>query len=251
MPAPEKLIIDTPEQIRAGVPARRRRQPLPRARLRHAAAGLARSRRDRPDRAPAASYLGAGAPRQARAPGCWRCSSCRASSSTSGYFAIFEAVWTGQTPGKRLVGIRVIDVSAGRSASSTRSSATCCASSTRCRASMPSRSARDLPDAAPAAARRSRRRHRRRVTSARSSGPTCRTVPARRALRRAPADARGNRPRLGLPAAAACARARDPARDGAAGLRARGRPPGTDPWTIGRRRARPQDCISIASGASA
>jgi uncharacterized RDD family membrane protein YckC len=29
----------------------------------------------------------------------------------SGYFAIFEAVWTGQTPGKRLVGLRVIDVS--------------------------------------------------------------------------------------------------------------------------------------------
>ena len=28
----------------------------------------------------------------------------------SGYFAIFEAVWTGQTPGKRLVGLRVIDV---------------------------------------------------------------------------------------------------------------------------------------------
>ena len=29
----------------------------------------------------------------------------------SGYFAIFEAVWAGQTPGKRLVGLRVIDVS--------------------------------------------------------------------------------------------------------------------------------------------
>jgi uncharacterized RDD family membrane protein YckC len=29
----------------------------------------------------------------------------------SGYFAIFEAVWTGQTPGKRVVGLRVIDVS--------------------------------------------------------------------------------------------------------------------------------------------
>lgn len=29
----------------------------------------------------------------------------------SAYFAIFEAVWTGQTPGKRLVGLRVIDVS--------------------------------------------------------------------------------------------------------------------------------------------
>ena len=29
----------------------------------------------------------------------------------SGYFAAFEAVWTGQTPGKRLVGLRVIDVS--------------------------------------------------------------------------------------------------------------------------------------------
>ncbi|HEX9367860.1 MAG TPA: RDD family protein [Vicinamibacterales bacterium] len=29
----------------------------------------------------------------------------------SGYFAIFESVWRGQTPGKRLVGLRVIDVS--------------------------------------------------------------------------------------------------------------------------------------------
>ena len=29
----------------------------------------------------------------------------------SAYFAAFEAVWTGQTPGKRLVGLRVIDVS--------------------------------------------------------------------------------------------------------------------------------------------
>lgn len=29
----------------------------------------------------------------------------------SGYFAIFESVWAGQTPGKRLVGLRVIDLS--------------------------------------------------------------------------------------------------------------------------------------------
>jgi uncharacterized RDD family membrane protein YckC len=29
----------------------------------------------------------------------------------SGYFALFEAVWRGQTPGKRMVGLRVIDVS--------------------------------------------------------------------------------------------------------------------------------------------
>ena len=29
----------------------------------------------------------------------------------SAYFAIFEALWSGQTPGKRLVGLRVIDVS--------------------------------------------------------------------------------------------------------------------------------------------
>jgi len=29
----------------------------------------------------------------------------------AGYFAIFEALWAGQTPGKRLVGLRVIDVS--------------------------------------------------------------------------------------------------------------------------------------------
>jgi uncharacterized RDD family membrane protein YckC len=29
----------------------------------------------------------------------------------TGYFAVFESIWTGQTPGKRLVGLRVIDVS--------------------------------------------------------------------------------------------------------------------------------------------
>jgi len=29
----------------------------------------------------------------------------------SGYFAVFESIWSGQTPGKRLVGLRVIDVS--------------------------------------------------------------------------------------------------------------------------------------------
>ncbi|HTM23885.1 MAG TPA: RDD family protein [Vicinamibacterales bacterium] len=29
----------------------------------------------------------------------------------AGYFALFESMWTGQTPGKRLVGLRVIDVS--------------------------------------------------------------------------------------------------------------------------------------------
>lgn len=29
----------------------------------------------------------------------------------TGYFAMFEAMWRGQTPGKRLVGLRVIDVS--------------------------------------------------------------------------------------------------------------------------------------------
>ncbi len=29
----------------------------------------------------------------------------------AGYFAVFEALWRGQTPGKRLVGLRVIDVS--------------------------------------------------------------------------------------------------------------------------------------------
>jgi uncharacterized RDD family membrane protein YckC len=29
----------------------------------------------------------------------------------AGYFAIFESIWSGQTPGKRLVGLRVIDVS--------------------------------------------------------------------------------------------------------------------------------------------
>jgi uncharacterized RDD family membrane protein YckC len=32
----------------------------------------------------------------------------------TGYFATFEALWRGQTPGKRLVGLRVIDVSGSR-----------------------------------------------------------------------------------------------------------------------------------------
>ncbi|MGH9409887.1 MAG: RDD family protein [Vicinamibacterales bacterium] len=31
----------------------------------------------------------------------------------TGYFAVFEALWNGQTPGKRLVGLRVIDTSGG------------------------------------------------------------------------------------------------------------------------------------------
>jgi uncharacterized RDD family membrane protein YckC len=31
----------------------------------------------------------------------------------TGYFAIFEAIWNGQTPGKRLIGLRVIDMSGG------------------------------------------------------------------------------------------------------------------------------------------
>jgi uncharacterized RDD family membrane protein YckC len=31
----------------------------------------------------------------------------------TGYFAIFESIWNGQTPGKRLVGLRVIDASGG------------------------------------------------------------------------------------------------------------------------------------------
>jgi uncharacterized RDD family membrane protein YckC len=29
----------------------------------------------------------------------------------TGYFAVFESIWSGQTPGKRMVGLRVIDVS--------------------------------------------------------------------------------------------------------------------------------------------
>jgi uncharacterized RDD family membrane protein YckC len=29
----------------------------------------------------------------------------------TGYFALFESIWTGQTPGKRLVGLRVIEIS--------------------------------------------------------------------------------------------------------------------------------------------
>jgi uncharacterized RDD family membrane protein YckC len=31
----------------------------------------------------------------------------------TGYFAVFESIWNGQTPGKRLVGLRVIDAAGG------------------------------------------------------------------------------------------------------------------------------------------
>ena len=39
-----------------------------------------------------------------------RCSSCSAFLLYYGYFAAFEALWGGQTPGKRAVGLRVISV---------------------------------------------------------------------------------------------------------------------------------------------
>ena len=55
-----------------------------------------------------------------------------------GYFAVFEALWNGQTPGKRAVRLRVITSPAVRSRSTTRSCGTCSGSSTSCPASTPS-----------------------------------------------------------------------------------------------------------------
>ena len=54
-----------------------------------------------------------------------------------GYFAVFEAVWNGQTPGKRVIGLRVITSPAVRSACSRRSSGTWSGSPTSCPASTP------------------------------------------------------------------------------------------------------------------
>jgi uncharacterized RDD family membrane protein YckC len=110
VPAPENLIIDTPEQIPlefalAGVGSRFLALAFDTVLQAGAIAllvaiGLAARRL-------AAVSL------PAMALGTWAIAALIAAGFVvySGYFAIFESVWRGQTPGKRLVGLRVIDVS--------------------------------------------------------------------------------------------------------------------------------------------
>jgi uncharacterized RDD family membrane protein YckC len=108
VPAPENLIIDTPEQIALEFPL----------------AGIG-------SRFLAIAFdsvlqlgallllvgLGLAARRFAavsvRAIGPWALAALTAGLFLvyNGYFAIFESLWNGQTPGKRMVGLRVIDVS--------------------------------------------------------------------------------------------------------------------------------------------
>jgi uncharacterized RDD family membrane protein YckC len=110
VPAPENLIIDTPEQIRlefplAGVGSR----------------FLALAFDTVLQGAAIVVLVGIGLVVRRIAPlsvaagglGTWAIAALFAAGFLvySAYFAIFEAVWTGQTPGKRLVGLRVIDVS--------------------------------------------------------------------------------------------------------------------------------------------
>jgi uncharacterized RDD family membrane protein YckC len=110
VPAPENLIIDTPEQIRlefalAGVGSR----------------FLALAFDTVVQASAIVMLVGIGLVVRRLAPfsvstgglGTWAIAALFAAGFVvySGYFALFEAVWTGQTPGKRLVGLRVIDVS--------------------------------------------------------------------------------------------------------------------------------------------
>jgi uncharacterized RDD family membrane protein YckC len=115
VPAPENLIIDTPEQIRlefplAGVGSRFLALAFDTV-LQGATIvvligiGLIARRL-----AAVSNPLGAVA---TGGLGTWVIAALVAAGFVvySGYFAIFEAVWTGQTPGKRLVGLRVINLS--------------------------------------------------------------------------------------------------------------------------------------------
>ena len=110
MPAPENLIIDTPEQIRlefalAGVGSRFLALAFDTV-LQGAAITVLVGIGLLVRRLAAISVATGGL-------GTWAIAALFAAGFIvySGYFAIFEAVWTGQTPGKRLVGLRVIDVS--------------------------------------------------------------------------------------------------------------------------------------------
>ena len=106
MPAPEKLTIDTPEQIAleftlAGAGSRFLALAIDTliqiaVLLVLVLVGLI------------ALWLAIASASTARAPGSLRSSSCSAFLLYYGYFAVFEALWRGQTPGKRVVGLRVI-----------------------------------------------------------------------------------------------------------------------------------------------
>ncbi len=110
MPAPEKLTIETPEQIAlefplAGVGSRFLAiafDTLVQAVLMLSLAAVALVGRWM--FAPIAASLAFG-------PWTFAILLFLAFVIYSGYFAIFETLWTGQTPGKRLVGLRVIDAS--------------------------------------------------------------------------------------------------------------------------------------------
>jgi uncharacterized RDD family membrane protein YckC len=115
VPAPENLIIDTPEQIRlefalAGVGSRFLALAFDTLLQGSAIVVLVVTGLIVRRLANGSISLGADAP---AGLGTWVIAGLVAAGFIiySGYFAIFEAVWTGQTPGKRLVGLRVIDVS--------------------------------------------------------------------------------------------------------------------------------------------
>jgi uncharacterized RDD family membrane protein YckC len=110
VPAPEKLIIDTPEQIAlefplAGVGSRFLALAFDTVLQAGAIAVLAVC-------ALAARWL-AGLTVSTSGLGTWAIAALLAGAFLiySGYFAIFESIWAGQTPGKRLVGLRVIEES--------------------------------------------------------------------------------------------------------------------------------------------
>jgi len=110
VPAPDELIIDTPEQIRlefrlAGVGSRFLALAFDTV-LQAGAIGVLVAIWF------AARWFGA-LSQVARPVAAWAIAAVVAAGFLvySCYFAIFESVWNGQTPGKRLVGLRVIDIS--------------------------------------------------------------------------------------------------------------------------------------------
>jgi uncharacterized RDD family membrane protein YckC len=110
VPAPENLIIDTPEQIPlefalAGVGSRFLALAFDTV-LQAAAVAVLAAVAFAASRFAALSVSTSGF-------GTWAIAGLLLAGFVvySGYFAIFESVWTGQTPGKRLVGLRVIDTS--------------------------------------------------------------------------------------------------------------------------------------------
>ena len=169
MRPPEKLTIDTPEQIALEF-------PLAGAGSRFLALAIDTFVQIGGPARAAASWASSrsGFARSvsvARAPGSPRRSILLGFLLYYGYFAAFEALWGGQTPGKRVVGLRVIiGHGPARSPPSTRSCATSCASSIRCPGIYAVGGAVDLLHVAQPAAGRSRRGHSRRA----GAGPAAR-----------------------------------------------------------------------------